>query len=391
MYWGKIVFKNLLLFIIVFLLCSCQRVSLVKTKELSFITDGIPVYYGGWGMFINEEDNTEYIWFADAKEKKKILFFTLEGELKFEIPLNEAMNWRRVGGVAIKSLDTIIVVNFSSRDICDDQLAFIDRNGRCWKRISLNKMIQEEKGGDNYVYVNAGYSFFSGNTVFLRALWASRPQDEDITFADHDAFRSYYYPRKYSSPCILKFDINSQKSDLALSEIWRMICPDTNLFFPTIMYAVENNILFIHSQMDNRLFLYSTENLELEKIVTIKSKYTNIGMPPCTLEDRDSCYQEYPMHGRIIDILYDEYNEFYYFIVMHDIPKEERLFYLEAPFSILMYDKKLKKRGEQSFDGKVYDPGACMLTKEGLLIGYSTSRKDYDPTKARFDVFEVQK
>ena len=372
--------------------CAAKHVSFIKKQEIVYQT-GFPVR-DIYGVFYNTEDKTEYFYIADMGEYKKLLFFTTDGEKKIEIPTDSVTSWRTSRGIVIKNLDTIVFVQSGNPSMGSDRIVFMDRNGNRWKKIELNSAIQADESNWNYwFYTRSNNSFWEQNVFFLKTGLVHKTVDSSILKTkNQELILKDIVPKTHKSHVLLKYNIENGQYQYALSNMWRIICPDTNLYLLSIDFTLENNILFVYSSYSgNVLYLLDKNTFQTKKKIEITSSYTDIGVPPCPLEDRIGMYYEenVPLHGWLSKIMYDKYNHFYYVVIRHGV--EDPLLQDEALFSIQVYDKKFNKLSEQVFDGKEYNHTDCLVCSKGLLIRHSSSRRDYSPTEVKYDLFEIKK
>jgi hypothetical protein len=379
----------------ILLLCSsCKTPELIKTKEITYKTGF--AHRGISGVFFNKEDKTEYVYFGAFGQPKKLSFFTVfDGETpKIEIPLDSVLDWRTVEGIAIKNLDTIILVNSSHVYTARDRLTFMDREGRRWKNLHLDEMIPADENRFKYFYFLMSFdiplNFLDNDIVFLNSNKSYR--EGDSVPKDNIEYMRYAIPSIRLSNIIMKFNINTHQYQQVLSNMWDIECPDTNLYIRGFQFSLENNILFVFSYTGNKLYLLDKETLEINKEIEIKSPHTSIGNAPCSLEDRIMSMDK--NYGRLQWITYDKYNKLYYVAFTHEI-KDAGEIYIdfedEASFSIQIYNKRFKQLAEQVFDGKKYNPKRCILTSKGMLIGHSSATNDYSPYEIKYDLYEFKK
>jgi hypothetical protein len=367
---------------------------LVKRKEITYKTGF--AHRGISGVFFNKEDSTEYVYFAAFLQPKKLSFFPVldEETPKIEIPLDSIMDWRTVKGIAIKNLDTIILVNSSSMYSARSKITFIDRKGHCWENLHLDEMILADENKFKYSYFlpcDIPLNFLDNDIVFFNANKSYR--EGDSVPKDNKDYLKYIIPLSRQSSILMKFNTNTHQYQQILSNIWNIECPDTNLYIVGFQFSLENNILFIYSQTGNKLYLLDKETFEINKEIEIKSPYTGIGKAACSLEDRYESYYN-DNYGRLRWITYDEYNELYYVAFTHevkDVKDYSMNFEHTASFSIQIYNKVFKQLAEQVFDGKKYNPKHCIVTSKGMLIGHSSATKDYSPYEIKYDLYEIKK
>jgi hypothetical protein len=373
--------------------CKTKQVSFVKKQEIIYQT-GFPVR-DPYGIFYNVEDNTEFFYIADMMEFKKLLFFTIDGEKKMEIPLDSVANWRSTEKIIIKNLDTIIFFMAGSNSFNENRIVFMDRNGNRWKRIELNDVIHADKNNQNYCFTVSKNSIMEDDNDILflstEILYSSLDTNILNTKKQKLILKEAVY-KKHKIPALLKYNIQTGEHQYALSNMWRIICPDTNLYLLEISFAFINNTLFVYSFTGDVLYLLDAKSFKIKKKTTITSPHTDIGRKPCSLDDyAEQWYYETDghLHGQLSRIMYDKYNHLYYIVIRHST--DNPLLQDETLFSIQVYDKKFNKLSEQVFDGKEYSWDACLVCSQGLLIQHRSERKDYNSTKVKYDLFKIEK
>jgi hypothetical protein len=194
--------------------------------------------------------------------QKKLSFFTvLNGETpKIEIPLDSVLDWRTVKGIAIKNLDTIILVNSSTFHTAQDRLVFMDRKGRRWENLHLDEMIPADENRFKYFYFlryDVPLNFLDGDFVFLNANESF--QEGDNPPKDKREYLRYAIPLIRQSNILIKFNINTHQYRQVLSDMWNIECPDTNLYILGFQFSLENDILFVFSYTGNKFYLLDKE------------------------------------------------------------------------------------------------------------------------------------
>jgi len=339
--------------------------------------------------------------------KKKLLFFTVDGKKMLEIPADSISDWRTTTGIIVKNWDTIMFV-MSGHGVGSSRIIFMDKKGNCFKKIDLDDVVHADENNGRYDFAG---TIFDQNVFFLHASPSyqyvyssfygkkkvfypnSAPMYiiQDSFFFNHNNYRLSLFPLKHKAHTLLKYNIQTGQYQYALLNMWRTICPDTNLYLWNMNFALENNILFIHSTTGNVLYLLDKNTFKIKKKMKITSPYTDIGIPPCSLEKIVKRYYEtnIPLHGQLANIRYDNYNNLYYIFVRHAV--NDPLLEDEASFSIQIYSKKFKKLTEQVFDGKKYSTNNYMICSHGLLLRNNLSQKDYnDSTKVQYDLYKIE-
>ena len=371
-------------FCFIILTASCKTPSFVKIKEICYHT-GTAVLWRNSGTFFNQANHTEYIYFADVMQEKKLMLFTLNGTLDKEISLKKALDWHNVSGVIVKSLDTIIILDHYSLN--SHRITFTDSSGYCWRKI----IIQQTENNDIFQYRHSPFgNSLCDHSLILTSIWF-KDKNEPQADGSPETMQPYYL-NLYKSPCVLLFDFHTLKHQFALDTMWRIFCSDTSLFFGTNIYnTYENNNLFLYTNISNKIYVSDIINFNIKDTIRINSKYTKIGINPYPMKEYEKFLQDYLVSGKILNILYDKYTRLYYIITWHEASKDQIPFFSERPFSIHIYNHRFKKLNEHYFEGNKYDPRDCIVTKEGLLIKHNDNNKSYNPTTIKYDLYEIKK
>jgi hypothetical protein len=305
----------------------------------------------------------------------------------------------------------------------------MDKKGNCLKKIELSDTVIVQVDENNEKYFFSGNAF-ERNVFFLKASpiyrYVSRSfkipvYDEkkafelspELLYTIRDSFllqtdydRLYNGTIKHKNHSLLKYDIQTGQYQYALSTMWRTICPDTNLYLRDMDFVLENNILFVYSRTGDLLYLLNKNTYKIDKKIKIASSYTDIGFPPCSKKDLIEGYYEknIPLHGQLLNILYDKYNHLYYVFIRHSVNDpflinqayirhsvNDPFFIDGSSFSIQIYNKKFKKLAEQIFDGKEYTPNHYIICSQGLLLRNNSSQMLYDDSvKIKYDLYRIK-
>ncbi len=384
----KIIFVYCL--IILFACTGSEAPQFIKVKEIAYQT-GTSVLWRNNGVFIDSETKQEYLYFADVTTgKDKIMFFTVDGELKQEVPIKEVLSGRTVNGVVVKGWDTIIIIEKAPPEY--NRLSFTDRRGHLLRRINLNHAVFKDNPWDMFLYGHSplGNSLY-GNYLYLSSHWNRRIGEPRI---ENEAERiQHFYREAYQYPPVVQYNIETMECKQAFREMWRTFCPDTNLSFSYgIRFTCENGLLFISSNISSDIYVADALTMEIKDIIKIKSNYTQIGAKPYSRGNQGQFNVDELITGQILSVLYDQYNDLYYVTIRHGAASEDQApFFSEQPFSVQIYNSGFEKLQEQYFEGKQYDARDCMVTQQGLLIKHNDNKKDYNPEVTKYDLYELKK
>jgi hypothetical protein len=373
----------------VFISCAVKDPSLVKKKEITYQT-GFP-FRDPYGIFFNLEDNTEYFYVSEMGYIRKLLFFTINGKKKIEISTDSLADWRSTDGIVIKSLDTIIFIMTDHGGTSKDRIVFMDRNGKRWKKIELGEIPSDENNFKYHFYLSfITHSFSDDSSVFFNTGLTYDVLDSTIRKSrNQDLILKTIIPLAHKAHILLKYNVYTNQYQFALSDMWRRVCPDTNSYILAFHFSIENNFLLLYDFFGNEIYILDKNTFDIYNKIDITSPYTGVGVPPSSMEDRISPFYYNGKHGRIINILYDKFNQLYYLILRHTI--DDPLLSDEASFSIQIYDTSFKKLTEQIFEGTEYDYKSCLVCSQGLLIRHSPSQKKYNPNEVKYDLYKIKR
>ncbi|HSD14135.1 MAG TPA: DUF4221 family protein [Flavobacterium sp.] len=374
---------------ILFISCSKQAPTLTSVKEISF---NIGTPFSDRTIF-HDKNKFEYLAFADYYTKSKLSFFTLNGKLKKEIPLNEiTRNGEEIDRCIIKSLDSIVILGRYN-----NRVWLINETGNVLKQLNLNTIVPDKI--NEYEFSSSADNSFNGENLLLFSAWRSNSNDVEPE-KDKD-YQKYFYNRYNNSYSFLelknifnnyascKYRIKGfNKQFEKNSEIAHMILP---------LYFTNNNDLFVYSIHCDTLYNYELPSYKLKTKIKIKSKHTSIGERGynCDKEiiDHQSHTNNIAHYGGVIaNVVYDKFRKLYFVTVPHKIDdkKEPEKKKLNRPFSVLIYNNKWKQLNELVFQSGKHNFFDLMVCKEGLLISKNVKEnKNYNPKIARYELFKI--
>lgn len=380
--------------------CTCLhacKTPILVEKEIMIFDTGFPVNYYSYGSFYNKEDNKEYIYFGNViTENERVRFFDINGtpQIDMDVPLRKGMKgFREIWSIFVYNLDTIIIID---KDFYDNKMAYIDRKGECFLQIKFDTVFKTEK--ERYMMLYHTNHTVYKSFLYLSCFWnwrnpGANTESPPFFLSRLESWKEYYR-QQHAAPHVCKFDIRTQTYTFGARHFIPMyFVQDTSLVLNEQIESCFDNKLFLWMHNSNKVLVLNPDNLQLECQFQITSNYTAIEHPPFSIAVKDSLSAASALFlkGRVCNVLYDRNHDLYYIVTRHEISVEEIDFYTEAPFSIHIYNTKFKKLGEQYFEGGKYDYQYMFLTSKGLLIAENENNRNYDPTKCKFVLFEIQK
>jgi hypothetical protein len=370
-----------------------SKTYLQPAYEVSFDV-GFPVRHKFNGTYIDKTDSTEYIYFADPVTYKIIKFFTIDGQVKWQTPLDSILtDGNTIAMISVISADTII-------GLADHYniLYFLDRNGKCWKKIDLTPLL-DRTGLESYILNESLFDDFL--TDYKNTLVFGTALDQDWRGAFQSSFKlqacKVLYRRGNNSCQIIK--IENVFDTININGGIKYFYPDTtgnyNYSEPS-HYCLHENKLYMFSIYFNNIYIINIENLDVESIHKVKSKFTKIGYPP--IEVTEYFINNFPKEanqkaktlGRFDHLYFDNYTNRFMLSIMHEKPLNsvDSLVGGNRSWSLMILDTLFNILDEIYFEPKKFltDIIPC---KEGVLISNNWQEwSKYEKTKARFVLFK---
>lgn len=375
---------------------SEKKITIKPSKEIVFDV-GFPTMNRYSNIYYSLPDSTEYICFGDVNTNKKIVMFTLNGEKKYDIPLNYVINdGENIEDFSVISPDSILVLSQYT-----NKLYFLNQKGECWKKIYLDSIVKPANG-DKFEYSSSMYQDFilNKNTLIFGCEWRSNKNDKEPK--EQLEYSKYFYNNSFKASYFLKISNifkDSIKYKFGLKNFHSKISNEPAVMVEGNSYYHYNNRLFCFSWYSDKIFEINPDLLTIKKEIQIKSKYTEIGCTPIPLNEntqnnlQDLINKNLQTQGLMNRFLYDNYRNLYYIIARHTASPnhiKDKKKADELASSLLIYDENFNKLKEILMPTESYLTSNILVYKEGILISNNlTSRKDYDRKKTRFMLFKV--
>lgn len=340
------------------------------------------------GYIILDSDTSEYFYFCNRSTVQKISIFTINGVLKYEIPLYAiGFYGDYIGDFYIHSLDTILVLTEHT-----NKLYFLNRTGQIWKKVDLNEQLSFIEQGIKYEVLSFHRrNFYYNGDVFFRVSLLKYPNP----YTEYeDIIRNYNIlslkvpmfckiSNIFSDSVSLNFGFKDFKSKLY-----------GNSYYPIDLINIYhiNNRHLLTSIYSNHLYEFDYNSLELINIFTLKSNYSKLKIIPITFDEYlsdskknsfNNCLQS---QGQIQWISYDYRNSKYYIIARHDRDSSQIINNI-YPFSILLLDKTMNVSCESNIITKSYLCTPIIYNTKILIPNNSPLDDYYERNKYKYDVY----
>jgi hypothetical protein len=374
------------------LFCACKTKKWVEKQTVIFDT-GFSIKFRGYGYYYDQASANSYIYLTNTYNK--IRFYDHEGNHQFTVPIKNTVSDIQMG-VSINNLDTIIcwARKWDNKlNKYHTHMSFINKEGSCYQSIHIDSLITPDHN-DIYGFENFSNTIVMGDFVYYKVGWQGN-KEFDIRQLDNESYLEALFKYQNKTPKLLKINMHTLESELHLPNLFRQyFVPDTTLYTMFIDIGYANEKVFVWGQLLNKVLVFDAKNLKLLHQLHVKSKYTNIGIPPFKMEE----YKVLRHHtndfnnlGRVSSkVLYDQKRDLYYFIVFHERSTDDFVFE-EGNFSVITYNSKFRKLDEQVFEGTKLNGYHIIQTDKGLLIAANENTKDYDPRKCKFILYERKK
>jgi hypothetical protein len=348
------------------------------------------------GAFINKADGIEYIYFAEPLTKRVLDILTINGKLKWHIPLDalKSLN-EKVEGIQILSPDSILVLSMYT-----NHLYCFNSKGEVWKYVDLNPLLEKLGGGDHEVFVSSfGGDFYKNDTLLF--LGTSRMEfEKQPSWEAIDVVRKAFNFAN-SAPHFFRFVnvfSNRMQADAGLvGYTAKYLCGSDSMALGAFQYLWTKNDLIRYSEHSNQFHSVSTSSLEVMETISARSQYSSVGCEPLLVEFKNfesgAIVETRQTQGCMVQMVYDNYHNLYYLSVKHDVRNRKDLDDVRdgrGPWSLMVYNSDLELMNEILMPEQTYAPENLIVCKQGLLIGTNRREyKTYEHDKAKYELFEV--
>ncbi|TAE18057.1 MAG: hypothetical protein EAZ95_05285 [Bacteroidetes bacterium] len=349
-------------------------------------------------IFYDTKSQKEYVYFFDFVTDKAVKIFDMQGKVVQEISLVPTLKvLQKIRDIQIISWDTIIL---NSQET--NKIAFINREGKVWKDVSLDTLLTDKKGNHfelwNFEVLNA-----TGETLIFPCGWRYNTQDIAQNKEPKDNFdhTRYFYKNEFFSPYFCKVsNLYGKKPTIeyGLYSFYGNMGNKDNLFLELPSYAYVHKKLFVYSIYSDTLYQINPENLQIQNKIKITSSYSTLRANPLdndntTLSNMQELSNQIGRtEGYIYDMEYDEKNKQYCVIVFHKIPlstPQEKQGYEKRPFSVIIYDNSFKKLHEYLFDNKTHNAYSVLSSQAGIMFHRKKSTPKRKSNKNDFTTFTI--
>ena len=382
--------KPFIFLLILLVFSSCKK---QDSKEiLQTITFDIPFEFGGIsrGIYYDSTKQRQLIYISEPFTQKKIVFYDLKGAKVDSVPLKEINNIiQKVEAIFVRNLDSIVV--FGS-----EKIVLINQRGNVKFVNDLTKFAANEKG-DLFMFRFSSLSNFSYSSkkIYVNCSWYNNAFDDYFEKYKIGTleFGKYYYEQFLKNPDLIA--VNNYLTDsisitFSKENNYKKFLEKPSAFSEAFYFREIEGELLLFSHYSNLILRLDKKTMDLVDKIKVISDYSTVGVQPVELsKDNHAAFgkvssQKLQSEASIFDLLYNEKKELFYVILAHDFSKKEGQDIKYRPFSILMYDKNLKKVKETKFDYGTHSPYYCIATQKGLLV---LNRYEDEKDKKIFDVY----
>lgn len=385
-----------ILSILISLLTGCVKTenkNKAEPKETYRFKTGFEATFRFSGSFIESQNGTEYIYFADPETTKCLKIFTLNGQLVDSISLKDAMIFiAQLGGLSVKSRDTIIL-----NSCYTNLLAIVNHKGEFVKKIEMDSLTKNPKGDHLELYSTWLAQKLYGNSVFFYTEWRYNLYEKDITDRLKDGL--IFQKQNYATPYFCKIQdycTDSPKVSFGLTNYFENFSKETDYFNDIPRYTCVNNKLFMHNIYSNKLYIIDPLTFNLQKKIPITSQYSSIAASPSPINQETIIkHQEisdsiYATTGAFLGFFYDQPKARYYLTLYHAVPSylEGQIGFKKLPYSFISMDTTFTDFKEYKMAADTFFGGFSIMTKKGLLINTPGKNMKEDNTYTTFTRFE---
>jgi hypothetical protein len=365
--------KKIILFTFFLFLCKSCKNDISVVNSFDFNTGVADLHFRDIGLY--EQNNTEYLYSVD-RNKDEIKIFDLQGNKIDSVSLKKSSYYLAKKQDKMRSLQFINEDSILIMSSYRNHLVLINRNGKIINTVALDSIMPDSTKclNDFFLSVLPAQIRDSRNLIFYvhprdSIAWRKGYRPPNFNFY-YD-----YYENFYNTPVFVKFkDIFEQKQYCySKNDYYRNFNNDIFKIETGSRYKIIDKNIFDIRQEIPVIAQFSTDNLELEKIIEIKKEHSKIFTVQDVFGDSKTQkkYQKYikyiKLNFSILNIFFNKQEKKYYVLVEHNIKKEEEL-KKGRIFSVIIYDKNFENPKEYVFPADVYKYMNAIMTSKGLLI-----------------------
>lgn len=376
-----LVMKKILIqvFIIIslFTISSCtkaQEKELQMKEELVFDV-GYDVKPWFLGNFYDKDSNL-FFYFSEPVSHKEIQIFNREQQLVKKISLKHIDYIYAARSIQMTSMDSIII----SIGQPLQTIFVLDSNANIIYQRYFSFFFVEE--GTKYAYEisTTPFQIYKNGYMYIYQNTTGRNVEDDgfVTDEGYIELLKHNYRRKH----FVKFKLDTVVPEqIKFGNYYNQIYNyETSYKGFAPFYKVENNKLFHFCTYTNKVAITDCDNLDSVKIITIKSKFTPIGLKERKITnavDRDKVPEQMRkdynfVSGRISNVAWDNYRKVYYFFIRGKY-KEKWV----CDYIIQVFDKDFNFIKEIKLDDNDYiSNNGIVVVKEGILLNESKEENE---------------
>src|SRR5690554_1799699 len=359
--------KSFFISLTILLFYSCNNAkedhNLIPSGEIVTFDIGFPVRH--FEYF--KENDQEFISFVDFTTHKKIKVFSLDNQIRKEIPFNEIMK-----------NDNVSFHSFYP--ITSDSLALLSKY--------TNKVYLINSTGDGILKKDYSEYLLKGiemqpplkikNSILRTGVGVFPPGNDTLSEIELNKIKLSHYVIVEDTAFLskanqLSFRMNNLYNRFTKDDEWPLETTKINF--------LDNEIIF-HSIFSDSLYIYNYD-YQIKKVIKISSNFFEIDLTPTKIHDaqKDLDLPSWKAwnHSFLTSIFYNSTDKQYYCFIRG--PHIDR----EFPFSILVLDENFNKLTEKKFSQKEYKPRG-FVAEEGFYL----ERQQDDFTKKTFELLNYE-
>ena len=384
---------SIFLAVYLFVLIGCKQESDSKSiiPEVVDFNVGFNITKRFSGVYYDSIKKEESVYFADPTTRKQLKIFDGRGTVSDSVDLKKLINvLGTVNDIAIYSSDTIM-----ANSLYTNKLAFINRKGELWKYINLNKYMVHE-GGVYEISSSSMTNFKMGKSLLFSCERRSEYNDS-LPSVEKSAFSGYkkFYENSFNADYFFRLDnvfSDKIKPSYGLKSFYSNVDKVPAIFPELSNYTYVNGKLLISTIYSDKIFVVNNHTLTIEKAITVKSDYTDVGTEPIPLSEESFddlqalVNQKARTVGFISGIFFNKNTNHYNVILYHE-NKDMNIKLSERPFSVIVLDEEMNQINEILFsDLKNYGDFALM-TNKGLMIYSNTNSNNPKNREKKFNIY----
>lgn len=359
--------KSFFISLTILLFYSCNNTKedhkLIPSGEIVTFDIGFPVRH--FEYF--KENDQEFISFVDFTTHKKIKVFSLDNQIRKEIPFNEIMK-----------NDNVSFHSFYP--ITSDSLALLSKYTSKVYLINSKGNVILKKDYSKYLLkgIEMQPPLKIKNSILRTGVGVFPPGNDTLSEIELNKIKLSHYVIVEDTAFLSK----ANQLSFRMNNLYNRFTKDDEWPIETTRFVIADNWNIFYSSYSDSLYIFK-KDYTMDRVVKIFSSFYNMEIRPIKMteaqKDLDLPSKEAWNKSMLWYVQYDSNRLLYYCFIRG--PHIDR----EFPFSILVLDENFNKLTEKKFSQKEYKPRG-FVAEEGFYL----ERQQDDFTKKTFELLNYE-